>query len=99
MVKTGSNAVIGSWKIIAAERPRTCVSVVLVGLEDVDAVERQGVGGDLRRGRQEPHQREAGDRFAGAGLADDADAFAFVDVKADAAHRFDDTAMLGKARP
>ena len=49
MVKTGSNAVIGSWKTIAADLPRTCVSVVLVGGENIDAVERQGLGGDLRR--------------------------------------------------
>ena len=53
----------------------------------------------LAGGAEEPHQRQAGDRFAGAGFADDAEALAFVDVKADAAHRFDDTAMLGEARP
>jgi len=40
--------------------------------EDIDAVELQGFRGNARRRRKEPHQRQAGHRFAGTGFADDA---------------------------
>ena len=99
LVADGENRIERGHRVLEDHRGGSAADLrqrVLVGGEDVDAVERQGLGRDLRRGRKEPHQRKAGHRFSGAGLADDADALAFVDVKADAAHRFDDTAVLGK---
>ena len=76
----------------AAHR-RQCAAV---GAENIDAIERHGLGGDLCRGAEQAQQRQEGHRLAGAGLADDTEAFAFVDVKADAAHGLHVAAMLGE---
>ena len=81
MVKTGSNAVIGSWNTMAADLPRIADSVRRLARRTstlssfMDSAETLAVAPSNRMQREESH------RLAGSGLADNPEAFAFVDMQ------------------
>ena len=68
--RTGLSEVIGSWKIIAISRPRTFAHLIFGQVEEVAALEHDAALRDAAGARQQPHDRMRGDRFAGAGFAD-----------------------------
>jgi hypothetical protein len=73
--RPGSAEYFGSCRIRPARLPRMARMAVLVGLEDVDAVEAELVGRDAGGARQQAQDRARGERLAGAGFADDAELF------------------------
>ena len=71
--------------------------LLVVEIEQRAAVEYDAAFRDFRgQARQQPHDRERGHRFAGAGLADDGDHFAAVDGEADALDGAHDAARGGE---
>ena len=77
---TGLSEVIGSWKIMAISRPRMRRISSSERFRSSAAVEADLTLGDARGAwRQQPHDGERRDRFAGAGLADDGDHLAGMD--------------------
>ena len=83
----GFSDVIGSWKIIAIRLPRICRISSVGKRQQILAVEDDFAGDDASgRRRDQPHDRQVGDRLAGARLADDAERLAAVQLEADAVH-------------
>ena len=86
MVYAGLSEVIGSWKIIAIRSPRRSAMRPSLAREQILAAKRQ-----LRRRaraprRQQPHQRERGQRLAAARFADEAQRLAALQREVHAAH-------------
>ena len=85
---TGFNAESGSWKIIATRLPRTrLITFLEAPTSSVPPTCRRTL--DARRLREQAHQPEERHRLAGAGLPDDAEHLALIDVEVDAADRLD----------
>jgi hypothetical protein len=63
---------------------------------DVDAGKHHRSLGDFSGAVEDPHHRIGGDRFSGAGLADNAERLALGEGKVDVLHRLDDTAPGGE---
>ena len=80
-VKHGLRLDIGSWKIIAMSLPMILRRSAAAHAEQVAAGEEQLVGRDRRRPRQQAHHGEHRYRLAGAGLADDCQHLALLDVQ------------------
>ena len=78
-------AVIGSWKIIAISAPRMSRSVAARRARGrrraAGRVNRAAHRRCARRVLDEPHDRQRGDRFAGARFADHGDRFAAPDLE------------------
>ena len=93
MVRIGLSEVIGSWKIIEMSRPRISRISSSSRSSRLRPSKSDAALGDLAgEARQQPHDRERRDRFAGAGFADDGDDFAAVDREAHAFDRAHDAA-------
>ena len=76
MLRTGLRVIIGSWKIIAIRRPRS-LRISLGGKPDeILALEQDAPARHPARRIDEPEDREAGDRLARSGFADEPEHFA-----------------------
>src|SRR5207245_4957037 len=62
-------------------------------LQQVLALPKRLARADRVRARVEPHDRETGDALAGAGLADDAERLALLDLEADSVDGLDDAVV------
>ena len=87
MVKTGSNAVAGSWKIIATRLPRRSASALPVIAEDLVALELDAARPARAVLGMELQDRAQGDALARARFAQDAERLAALHVEADAVDR------------
>ena len=67
--------------------PAQVAHLILACGAHVEPGEMHRPGGDASGAIQDAHHRIGGDRFAGAGLADDADGLALGDVHVDVLHR------------
>jgi hypothetical protein len=72
--------------------PAQVAHLILACGAHVEAGEMHCPGGDASGAIQDAHHRIGGDRFAGAGLADDADGLALGDAHIDVLHRAHDAA-------
>ena len=82
-VKTGLSEVIGSWKIIEIELPRTSVISSSLSFSRSRPSSRISPAMVLPGPLDEPHRRQRGDALAAAGLADDAERLPVLDLEAD----------------
>ena len=97
IVSTGFSAVIGSWKTMPMRSPRSARSRCGLAASDVLALQQDLPRDRAQQLRQQPHDREGGDGFAGARLADDADDLAGADAERDVLDRMGAVAAAGQA--
>ena len=82
---TGLRAVMGSWKIMAMRRPRRDCKIGGAGAGEVASLEEHRAG-EPRLRRQQSHDGQGGDAFAGAGFTDQGEGFAGGERERDLAH-------------
>ena len=87
MRSSGLRLVSGSWKIVPMRRPRMCAHSRRRQVVDALAVEPDFAAGDAAGRIEKADDGEPGERFAGAGFADDAEDLARRDVEGDAVER------------
>ena len=90
IVIVGFNEVMGSWKTIPISLPRTLRISVVGEADQIPPVESGWHRRDVAAAREQAHDRHRRHRLAAAGLADDPDRLARLDIEAqtvDGVHR------------
>src|SRR5439155_16742241 len=78
--------------------PTDLAQAPVVHRQQVLAVEQRLAARDRGPARVQAHDRQAGDALAAAGLADDAERLALLDLEADAVDRLDDAVVGAEIR-
>ena len=92
MVIVGLSEVIGSWKTIPISLPRTLRISASLSSTRSRPSKTDLAAGDVPAAGEQAHDRHRGHRLAAAGLADDADRLARLDLEAQAVDGVDGAA-------